>query len=589
MNTRLCAGHRPRLIRLLAMVMGLLLAFGAAAEIPPPKSIERPPPESVPSAMQLSNAGVLNDVSERYKEAAKDWAVRIRSHASWLFWLLATISMAWTFGMMALRKADIGEVVAELVKFTIFTGFFWWLLDNGPRFAISIINSLAQIGTEAAGLPGVLTPSGIVDLGFDVFFKALNNMSAWSPVDSVIGVGMSLAILIVLALIGVNMLLLLVSAWVLAFGGIFFLGFGGSRWTSDMAINYFKTVLGVGAQLMTMTLLVGIGKGVLDEFFGRSTAAEVPYGDLAVLLIVSVVLLALVKTVPALISGIITGASVGAIGGGGFGADVALGAVGGAAAAMATGGAALAAGAANIAGGASAVMAAVQAAGSASGGGGAGGLASAIGGAVSGSAGADSGGEGGGGLAAAMGDAGDGGAGSGGADASGADSGGSDSNNSGSGDPGAGESGAADNTDGAGAVESADAGGASDGTSDPRSGADSGVAGDGTQGGTIDTASEAESDKASVSGAAKRVGVAGALAQGVMAVAKASGARMVDKARARIGDTVGGKVAAAIKAQSAAASAEPAFDGDSLAGETSVDADAETAAFVGKGNDNAGG
>jgi type IV secretion system protein TrbL len=51
--------------------------------------------------------------------------------------------MVWTFGMMALRKADIGEFFAEFVRFTIFTGFFWWLLTNGPNFASSIYASLA--------------------------------------------------------------------------------------------------------------------------------------------------------------------------------------------------------------------------------------------------------------------------------------------------------------------------------------------------------------------------------------------------------------------------------------------------------------
>ena len=43
---------------------------------------------------------------------------------------------------MAMRKADIGEFFAELVRFTILTGFFWWLLENGPHFAMDIVNSL---------------------------------------------------------------------------------------------------------------------------------------------------------------------------------------------------------------------------------------------------------------------------------------------------------------------------------------------------------------------------------------------------------------------------------------------------------------
>jgi type IV secretory pathway TrbL component len=38
-------------------------------------------------------------------------------HASWLSWALVVISMVWTFGMMALRKADI----AEFVRFIITT------------------------------------------------------------------------------------------------------------------------------------------------------------------------------------------------------------------------------------------------------------------------------------------------------------------------------------------------------------------------------------------------------------------------------------------------------------------------------------
>ena len=44
------------------------------------------------------------------------------------------------------------------------------------------------------------------------------------------------------ALVSVNMMLLLIGSWILAYAGIFFLGFGGARWTSDMALNYFRTV-----------------------------------------------------------------------------------------------------------------------------------------------------------------------------------------------------------------------------------------------------------------------------------------------------------------------------------------------------------
>ena len=58
------------------------------------------------------------------------------------------------------------------------------------------------------------------------------------------GIIMAAVILIILALISINMVILLVSGWILAYAGIFFLGFGGSRWTSEIAINYYRPYWG---------------------------------------------------------------------------------------------------------------------------------------------------------------------------------------------------------------------------------------------------------------------------------------------------------------------------------------------------------
>ncbi|EMK0110393.1 P-type conjugative transfer protein TrbL, partial [Escherichia coli] len=259
---------------------------------------------------QIDNSGILDNVLQRYQNAASGWATVVQNAATWLFWTLTVISMVWTFGMMALRKADIGEFFAEFVRFTIFTGFFWWLLTNGPNFASSIYASLRQIAGQATGLGQGLSPSGIVDVGFEIFFKVMDETSYWSPVDSFVGASLAAAILCILALVGVNMLLLLASGWILAYGGVFFLGFGGSRWTSDMAINYYKVVLGVAAQLFAMVLLVGIGKTFLDDYYSRMSEG-INFKELGVMLIVGLILLVLVNKVPQLIAGIITGASVG--------------------------------------------------------------------------------------------------------------------------------------------------------------------------------------------------------------------------------------------------------------------------------------
>lgn len=312
---------------------------------------------SFDASAQVNNAGLLDSVLNRYKNAAGGWASYITERASYLFWILVVISMVWTFGIMAVRRADLGEFFAEFIKFTVFTGFFWWLLVNGPQFANDIITSLRNIGERATGNTG-LTPSTIIDMGFSIFSRTIEKSSFWSPVNSAAGILMSLAFLIVLALVSINMLILLISGWVLAYAGVFFLGFGGSRWTSDMAINYFKTILSLAAQLFTMVLLIGIGESFVNEYYS-AISSEMALEELGVLLIASVILLVLVNKLPPMIGGLAMGGGTHALGSG-FGAGAAVGATAAAGAAAATAGAMAAAGAANLAGGAQAIQAAFR-------------------------------------------------------------------------------------------------------------------------------------------------------------------------------------------------------------------------------------
>jgi entry exclusion lipoprotein TrbK len=218
---------------------------------------------SVEAQAAIDSTDVFDNVLARYSAAASMWAGNDHGRASWLFWTLALISMVWTFGMMALRKADIGEFFAEFVRFTIFTGFFWWLLTNGPNFATDHAIAAPIGGRQAAQARRCRPPASSISAlrsstRFSISPRSGRRWIAFGRHPH--GVG----ILIILALIGVNML---------AAPGVG-LGAGLRRrvlprlrwfaWTSDMAINYYKTVLGVAAQLMTMVLLVGIGKTFLS-------------------------------------------------------------------------------------------------------------------------------------------------------------------------------------------------------------------------------------------------------------------------------------------------------------------------------------
>ncbi len=239
---------------------------------------------STGAAAQLTNQGMLDQVVTEFATRAASWQTAVMNAAMWLFWTLGSISLVWTGGMLILRKADIGEFFAEFFRFIMFFGFFLWLLRNGPTFASSIIRSLQQLGEQASGVSSV-TPSGIVDIGFMIWKQAITSLSIWNPIDSFVGTALSAGIMLMLAAVAVNMLLVMVSAWILMYAGIFVLGFGGSRWTSDMAINYYKTVLGIAVQLLAMVLLVGIGNDLLTGFYAKMNKGTLNFEELGVMLV----------------------------------------------------------------------------------------------------------------------------------------------------------------------------------------------------------------------------------------------------------------------------------------------------------------
>ncbi len=312
---------------------------------------------------ELTSDGVMDQVIGQFATRASAWQAIIMGAASWLFWTLGTISLVMTFGFMALRKADIGEFFAEFISFILFFGFFLWLLRNGPRFALDIMDSLSLIGRKASG--GTLTtPSGVVDLGFFIWKQALDNLSIWSPVDSFLGLLLSISILVLLTSVAVNMLLLYISGWVLAYGGMIFLGFGGSRWTSDMSINYYRTVFSVGIQLMTMILLVGVANDLLSSFYEKMGMGANNFAELSVMLVLCITLHLLTSRLPSIVAGIATGASINSSAGvGSFGtgavAGAAMGAYGMASASASMAGSMAMQGASSAANGAQALMNAI--------------------------------------------------------------------------------------------------------------------------------------------------------------------------------------------------------------------------------------
>src|SRR5260221_1537405 len=254
----------------------------------------------------LNDSGVLDSLTGRYQAVATKWGSVIIGHATTILWILVVISLVWTFGMLALRRADIGEFIIEAVRFVMFTGFYFWILTNGPTFAKNIIDSLFEIGSEAGASDKALMPTDILNVGFRIYDKTFSSMNWMNIGNSVVAGVLAIIILGVLAFVGVNIVLALLSSWILMYAGVVYLGFGGCRWTSDLAINYYRAVLGIGVKVMVMMLIIGIAARVLGDCFNEMSN-DLNVRELGVILVLVIAIAMLSAKVPDMVAGIVSG------------------------------------------------------------------------------------------------------------------------------------------------------------------------------------------------------------------------------------------------------------------------------------------
>ena len=290
----------------------IVSAGGEAVLLNPPKNDTA---EEKPIPVE-SDAQKFSIIEQQFKDNAQKWSDVLVQRATWLFFTLGAISLTWTGIQMVFRKGDIADFFAETVRFILFFGFFLWLLQNGIDIGTAIIDSFVQLG-ESAGQTGPITPSDVILLAFKLWADTFNSTRQLGGAQLLAGILMLVLTTVFIALIAINFLLLKISVWLYLYAGVFVLGFGGSRWTSDMAVAYFKQLLNIGLQLMTMILMIGIAKDVMGQ--ATAAVASMALFKFVVLLLVAITLFILSNKVPQMVGSIAAGSGsngVGAFGGG---------------------------------------------------------------------------------------------------------------------------------------------------------------------------------------------------------------------------------------------------------------------------------
>ncbi len=220
----------------------------------------------------IAQAQAPSDVGGTFQQigqAANAWIPAIMHEAAFLFYVLATLDFAWGVPQL-LRESDFMGLFLSLIKKLLVISFFYAVLINGQVWIPAIVNSFAQLGANAAGIPLAQSPSDIMAQGIqivsDLFTKVSGTALFTQPGGAITTVLVSCIVLVSYIIITLHYVVTKLEAIIVMSAGYIFLGFGGSRWTSPYFERYISFAVSTGVRLMLIYLMLGVFRTISNNW-----------------------------------------------------------------------------------------------------------------------------------------------------------------------------------------------------------------------------------------------------------------------------------------------------------------------------------
>ncbi|GAB1362945.1 P-type conjugative transfer protein TrbL [Rhodobacter sp.] len=267
------------------------------------------------------------------------------------------------------------DIIARLVKKTLFVGVFAYLIGNWNNLAKIVFESFAGLGLKGSGTgfstADLMRPGKVAQTGLDAarpLLESISDLMGWVAFfENFIQIACLLFAwaLVILAffILAIQLFVTLIEFKLTTLAGFVLIPFGLFGKTAFMAERVLGNVISSGIKVLVLAVIIGIGSTLFSQFTRGFGGATPSIDDAMAVVLAALSLLGLGIFGPGIASGLVSGGpQLGA------GAAVGTGLAAAGAAMAAGGGAMLAArgGAAMLSGGAVAVRGGATAAGAAS-------------------------------------------------------------------------------------------------------------------------------------------------------------------------------------------------------------------------------
>jgi type IV secretion system protein TrbL len=240
-------------------------------------------------ALAAADTDFVSRLGTEFYNKTSAWESVLKKYVLIVFRWLLILKVAFLGIKAALNRDQLGDILKQFVMLLLMAGFFLTVINHYSEWTWNIINGLKSIGLELSS--GQYASDSPFITGIKLVKLILDKLSVWSPGNSVALLIAALVVIVCFALISAQVVFIKCEAMIAMMASLILVGFGGSSFMKDYAVNALRYALSVAFKLFVLQLVLGVGISFIEGF--DTSSAELQ--DIFVVIGASIVLLALVK------------------------------------------------------------------------------------------------------------------------------------------------------------------------------------------------------------------------------------------------------------------------------------------------------
>ena len=298
----------------------------------------------------MGGTGVIDNFLGVFTQYIDSGFGLVQGDVRWLASVLIAIDI--TLAGLLWAMAPDEDVLARLIRKTLYIGVFAFIIGNYNNLAKIVYNSFAGLGVEASGgtvsAAQLLQPGRIAQVGVSAGQPILTSISGLmgfaSFFDNFVQIVILLIVIASFFVMAIQLFVSLIEFKLTTLAGFVLVPFGLFGRTAFLAEKVLGNVVSSGVKILVLAVIVGIGSTIFNQFTS-GIGASPTINDALTLILAALTLLGMTIFGPGIANGLIAGGpQLGA--GAAIGTSLAVGGLGYAAASLAASGASAIGGAA---------------------------------------------------------------------------------------------------------------------------------------------------------------------------------------------------------------------------------------------------